>query len=59
MLDLVTTNLKHLLYLGELLHVVAVVLQGQLGSLRVETDAEVPSKFSYELEWLICKLLLA
>ena len=35
------------------------MLQGQLGSLRVETDAEVPSTFSHVLDWLSCKSLLA
>ena len=59
MLDLVPTNLQHLLYLGQFLHIVAVVLQSQLGSLRVETDAEVPSAFGDELERLTCKTLLA
>ena len=59
MLNLVPTNLQHLLYLGQLLHIVAVVLQSQLGRLQVEADAEVPSKFSHEFEWLTCKTLLA
>ena len=59
MLDLVPTNLQHLLYLGQALHIVAVVLQGQLGSLQVTTDAEVPSTFGHELDWLSCKALLA
>ena len=59
MLDLVPTNLQHLLYLGELLHVVTVVFQSQLSSLRVETDAEVPSTFGHELNWLSFKALLA
>ena len=59
MLDFVPTNLQHLIYLGELLHIVAVVLQGQLGSLQAETDAEVPSTFSDVLGWLSCKPLLA
>ena len=48
-----------LLYLGELLHIVAVVLQSQLGCLKVEPDAEVPSTCSDELEWLSCKSLFA
>ena len=60
MLDLVPTNLGQLLlYLGELLHIFAVVLKNQLGSLRVIAEVEVPSTFSHELEWLTCKSLLA
>ena len=59
MLDFVPTNLQHLLHLRQLLHVVAVVLQSQLARLQVEADAEVPSAFSDELEWLTCKSLLA
>ena len=59
MLDLVPTNPQLLLYLGELLHIVAVVLQCQLSRLQVEAYAEVPSTFSHELEWLTCKSLLA
>ena len=59
MLSLVATNLQHLLHLGQLLHIFAVVLQSQLGCLQVEADAEVPSTFGCKLEWLTCKLLLA
>ena len=60
MLDLVPTNLRWLLlYLGELVHIVAVVLQSQLGSLRVTADAQMPSTFGHELEWLSCKTLFA
>ena len=59
MLGLVPTNLQHLLHLGQLLHIVAVVLESQLGCLRVGADAEVPSTFGYQLEWLTCKTLLA
>ena len=58
MLGLVPTDLGLLLlYLGELLHIVAVVLQGQLGRLQVESDAEVPSAFGRDLDWLTCKSL--
>ena len=35
------------------------MLQSQLGRLHVEANAEVPSTFSQELEWLTCKSLLA
>ena len=35
------------------------MLKSQLGRLQVEADAEVPSTFSDELEWLTCKSLLA
>ena len=35
------------------------MLESQLGRLQVEADAEVPSTFSDELEWLIRKSLLA
>ena len=59
MLYLVPTNPELLLYLGQALHIVAVVLQSQLGCLKVEADAEVPSTFGHELDWLICKSLLA
>ena len=57
--SLVPTNPKLLLYLGQALHIVAVVLQSQLGCLQVEADAEVPSPFGHELKWLTCKSLLA
>ena len=60
MLNFVPANLERLLIcFGQALHIVAVVLQGQLGSLLVETDTEVPSTFSHELDWLFCKTLLA
>ena len=60
MLDFVPTNLgRLLLYLGQALHIVAVVLQSQLGSLRVTADAEVPSAFGHELDSFSCKTLLA
>ena len=59
MLGLVATNLQHILHLGQLLHIFAIVLQSQLGRLQVIADAEVPSTFGYELEWLTCKTLLA
>ena len=35
------------------------MLESQLGCLQVEADAEVPSTFGYQLQWLTCKLLLA
>ena len=47
MFDLVPTNSELLLHLGQALHIVAVVLQSQLGSLQVEADAEAPSIFGY------------
>ena len=59
MLSLVPTNFQLLLNLGQLLHIVAIVLQSQLGCLKVETDDEVPSTFGHELEGLNCKSLLA
>ena len=59
MRSLVPTNLQHLLYLGQLLHIFAVVLQSQLGCFQVEADAEVPSALGRKLEWLTCKSLLA
>ena len=55
---LVPANPQLFLYLGELLHIVAVVLQSKLGSLDSEADAELPSAFSRELDWLSCKTLL-
>ena len=58
MLDLVPINHQLLLYLGQLLHIVTVVLQSQLGCLQVEADAEVPSTFGHKLERLTCKCLL-
>ena len=53
--SLVPTNLGQLLlYLGQHLYIVAVVLKSQLGSLEVEADAEL-SIFGFELKWLTCK----
>ena len=49
MLSLVPTNSQLLLYLGQALHILAIVLQSQLRFLQVEADAEVPSTFGYEL----------
>ena len=59
MLSLVPTNSQILLYLRQVLHIFAVVLQSQLGRLQVAADAEVPSTFGYKLKWLICKTFLA
>ena len=59
MRNLVATNLQHFIRLGQLLHIVAVVLESQLGRFLVETDAEVPSTFGHELDWLTCKTLPA
>ena len=57
MINLVSADSQLLLYLGQLLHILAVVLQDQLGCLEVEADAEMPSTFGYELNWLTCKTL--
>ena len=35
------------------------MLESQLVRLQVEADAEVPSTFGHDLEWLTCKSLLA
>jgi len=35
------------------------VLHGQLGCFEIEADAEVPSAFGHELDWLICNSLPA
>ena len=59
MLDLVPTNPELLLYLGQALHIVTVVLQSQLGCLQVEANAEAPSTFGHETEWLKIKMHLA
>ena len=58
-LSLVAANLQHLLYLGQPLHILAVVLQSQLGLLQVEANAEVPPTCGRELDWLNCELLFA
>ena len=57
--NLVAADLQHLLYLGQPLHILAVVLQSQLGILQVEANAEVPPTCGCELDWLNCELLLA
>ena len=59
MLNLVPTDPHLLFYLGQLLHIFAVVLKSQLGCLQVEADAEVPSKFGDELDWLTGNFFLA
>ena len=59
MLDLVPTYPELLFYLGKLLHIVAVVLKSQLVSLWVTANAEVPSTFGHEFEWLSCNARFA
>ena len=57
--DFVTVNIFIQLWLWQLLSVHTVVHHGQLAQLQVVSDAKLPAKVSYVLDFLMSKLLLA